>query len=292
MAADTGGDEQVARRTTVAPRTAPALEPDALAVAHTRRQPHLDLARPALDAGAVAGGARVVDHVALARTVGARLREAEEALVVVDDPPAVALRAHVRGRARLGAASVAGRASRVAREVDRGRQAPYGVVEVEVQLGLEVRPPVRAGAPARAAGRAPPAAAVEQATEHVAQVADVLEPEGARGPARAAGPGATEHAAHRAQLADLVVFLALSGVADDVVGRRHLLEALLGGLVAGVRVGVVLAGQLAVRALDVLLGGRVAHPEDAVVVLLEPLALGCHVPLSRPFPSFPLSFSR
>ena len=75
---------------------------------------------------------------------------------------------------------------------------------------------------------------------------------------------------------DLVVLLALLRVAHDLVGRGHLFEAVLGGLVAGVRVGVELAGQLPVGGRDLLLRGRRGHAEDGVVVLLEPLTL--HVP--------------
>ena len=69
----------------------------------------------------------------------------------------------------------------------------------------------------------------------VAEVAHVLEPEAAAG--RRPGPPAAEHAAHGPELADLVVLLALLLVAHHVVGGRHLLEALLGGLVARVGVG-------------------------------------------------------
>ena len=73
--------------------------------------------------------------------------------------------------------------------------------------------------------------------------------------------------------ADLVVLLALGRVAEHVVGGRDLLEAVLG---ARVGVGVVLLGQLAVGLADLLVGRRVGHPEHLVVVLLEPLTLGCH----------------
>jgi hypothetical protein len=48
--------------------------------------------------------------------------------------------------------------------------------------------------------------------------------------------------------ADLVVLLALLGVADHVVGGGDLLEPLFGGGIAGVGVGVELARQLPVRA--------------------------------------------
>ena len=56
--------------------------------------------------------------------------------------------------------------------------------------------------------------------------------------------------------AELVVLLALLGVAEHLVGLVDLLELRLGGLVAGVHVGMVLAGELAVRLLDLLLRRR------------------------------------
>ena len=94
------------------------------------------------------------------------------------------------------------------------------------------------------------------------------------GPARAAEPARAD--AGRDHLADLVVLLALLGVAEHVVRGRDLLEALLGVLVPGVRVGVVLLGELPVRARDVLLGRPLRHAEHLVVVLLEPLPLRSH----------------
>src|SRR5690606_14239421 len=151
-----------------------ALEADALPVGDPGGQADLDLAGPVLDARAPAGGARVVDDVALAPAVGAGLREAEEALVVVEHAAAAALRAGVGRRSGTGSAAVARRARRLAREVDRGRQALHRVLEVEVELGLEVLAPVGTGAPAGPACGSAPTPAAEQAAEHVADVAHVL----------------------------------------------------------------------------------------------------------------------
>src|SRR5204863_8374804 len=64
-----------------------------------------------------------------------------------------------------------------------------------------------------------------------------------------------------------VELLALVRVADDVVGRLDLLEALLGRVVVRVAVGVVLAGELAVGPLDLVLRGLLVHPEGLVWVL-------------------------
>src|SRR5260221_6109416 len=80
----------------------------------------------------------------------------------------------------------------------------------------------------------------------------------------------------RDHLANLVVLGALRGIAEDVVGRGDLLESLLRLGVPGIRVGVVLLGELLEGARQVLVGRARRHAEDLVVVLLEPLSLGCH----------------
>ena len=71
--------------------------------------------------------------------------------------------------------------------------------------------------------------------------------------ASAAGAGETE----------TVVLRALVLVAENVVGFLHFLEACFGLLVAGVAVGVMLASELAIRLLDVGLGGSLATPSTS-----------------------------
>src|SRR5690606_37033451 len=121
---------------------------------------------------------------------------------------------------------------------------------------------------------APPPA--EEVAEEVAEVAGVEGGAEATRPRAGAARAPAEAAGRGAEAADLVVLLALGLVAQDVVGRGDLLEALLGPGIAGVGVGVVLARQLPVRLGDVLGGGRARHAQDGVVVLLEPLPLRRH----------------
>jgi hypothetical protein len=52
--------------------------------------------------------------------------------------------------------------------------------------------------------------------------------------------------------ADLIVHLALFGIAQNVIRFLHVLEAVFGGLVAGVEVGVVLAREFPVGLPDVI----------------------------------------
>ena len=124
------------------------------------------------------------------------------------------------------------------------------------------------------AARPPSAApAAEQPAEEVAEVAQVVDPEGAAAGTRRRRSPPPKPPAAGPEAADLVVLLALVGVTEDVVGGGDLLEALLG---AGVGVGVVLLGQLPVGAGDLLVGRRRTRPQDLVVVLFEPFALGGH----------------
>ncbi len=75
-----------------------------------------------------------------------------------------------------------------------------------------------------------------------------------------------------------VVGRALVGIGQNREGLGDLLELLLGGLVALVDVGVVLARQAAVGRLDLLLAGASGQTQDLVVVLLR------HLEHTAPYP--------
>ena len=94
------------------------------------------------------------------------------------------------------------------------------------------------------------------------------------GPARerpAFGIGAMEAAPGLARGIDLaaVVLLALLRVADDLVGARHLLEALLRGdlRVSGVQVGMQLLGQLAIGAANVVFARVARHTQNHIGII-------------------------
>ena len=134
---------------------------------------------------------------------------------------------------------------------------------------------VRAGRTAEAAK-----SAAEQVAEDVAQVY-------AAGTAEATAKTATEAAAGLAGpivgidpgKAELVIALAFFRVGKYIVRLVDFLELLLGGLVAGVQVGVVLFGELAVGAFDLGIGGVFADPQHLVIITffchrIYPLYLG------------------
>src|SRR5664279_4006507 len=68
--------------------------------------------------------------------------------------------------------------------------------------------------------------------------------------------------------AEEVVFRALLGIGEDLVGLVDLLELRLCGSVAGLDVRVVLAGQLAEGTLDLRRGGVTLDPERRVVIAI------------------------
>ncbi len=129
--------------------------------------------------------------------------------------------------AGLGAAAVAGRAVHDGRELDLGRGAEHGLLEVERQFVAQVG--------AAKGARPAAAAAAEDVAEHVAE--DVAE--GVRG----VEAGSTAARGVEARVTELVVGRALLRVGQDLVGFLGLLEALLGLLVVGIAVRMVLHGQ-------------------------------------------------
>ena len=128
----------------------------------------------------------------------------------------------------------------------------HGLGEGDLQDDLCVR--------ALAAGAALAACREALAEKRVEQVAE------AAGEAEVAVAGACSGASHRIG-AEHVVAAAPLGVAQGLIGDCDLLEAGLGLRVAGLGIGVQLAGELAVGALQLVFGSRSGHPEQLVEVL-------------------------
>ena len=109
-------------------------------------------------------------------------------------------------------------------EIDRSGDTVDGVTEVEVQDGFDVFTALRAGAAASAT-------VAEESAENIAEVTKVR--------LGLAPGGATEAGCGRSQATNLVIFLALGGVTEHVVGDRDGFELLF---TPGVGVGVVRLG--------------------------------------------------
>ena len=135
------------------------------------------------------------------------------------------------------------------------------------------------GAAAATAG-----ASTEQAAEQVVNVdigagAATESAEGVRAgvsAAKAATAEATRTHACGAVAANLVVLLALLLVGEHVVGLGDFLELLLSLLVTGVQIRVVLAGELAVRLLNVAFACVFANAQCLIKVVSYPV-FACHM---------------
>src|SRR4029077_17598979 len=114
---DACDDDQVAVRAAVLADFALPLEPDLRAVLDARLDLHCERAPPPLAAGAVALGARLLDHGAVPAAARARLRQSEQALRLGDHAASVALGADDGRRPRLRTCAAALRARD--RQLDR-----------------------------------------------------------------------------------------------------------------------------------------------------------------------------
>src|SRR5581483_1248498 len=164
---------------------------------------------------------------------------------------AVGAGAHAFAAAAPRARPAAGVAGRQALEFDD----LLGAARRLLELDLEVVAQVVAAPRARAGASAPGA---EEVAEDVGE--DFLE---------ALGELEAEAAALRTLeggVAVAVVLRAPLGIGEHLVGLVDLLEALLGGLVARITVGMVLDGEAAVGFFEFLLAGAARHAEDFVVV--------------------------
>src|SRR5262249_17542637 len=159
------------------------------------------------------------------------------------------------------------------RQRERWRRAAQRVEEVELEAPLDV------GA-AHAERRVSCAAAA--AVEAAEQIVEVVEVEALGARRRAAARSTASEARLEAllrlaralrveapferHLAEFVVVATLLGIREHVVGARDLLEAVLGGLVAGIHVRVVLARELAIGSAQRVGIGIARDAEDLVEV--------------------------
>src|SRR5581483_3820903 len=236
---DAGAHVEVAGGAAVLAGVALAWQPDPHPVGRAGRDLDAIGLRDALPAGAAAGGTRLRRHATLAVAARAGLRQREESRAVADDSAAAALRARLHPCAGACTAATAGAAFDLERDRHLFDAAVERFVERDRDLDFDIVADPRAAAAAAAA--APEDAAEEVVEVDAAEVGGV----GARPRGRAW------------RIARGVVLGAPLRIRQRVVGCLHFLEARLGVHVAGVAVRVVLARELAVRALDLLRrGGR------------------------------------
>ena len=185
-----------------------------------------------------------------------------------------------------------GLARRRAGQANRNGHTLGGFAEFQGDLRFHVSP---AGRPLRLVAAASVASTPRRGAEHAAEQVRNIEPfpaevgesteaTGAGGAEAtraesAGGPAKAAETAGSNQSLELVVLRTLVLIAEHAVGLGRPLELVLRNRIAGVLVGVILAGDLAVSLLYLVRtrGGRYA--QVTVVVLFGPLVL-CHRLLS------------
>ena len=166
--------------------------------------------------------------------------------------------------ARRGAVALAGVAGLVPRNLDVGLDALRRLLELDLEVVAKIGAALRAGASAAAAK----AENVAEAAEDVLEAGELRRIEALRA---AADAGVTE----------AVVARALVAVAEDGVGLGRFLEFLFGASCRPVAIRVELQRELAIRALDFLIGGGAGDLEDLVVVALAHDALATFTSAGR-----------
>src|SRR6185436_9192837 len=180
-------------------------------------------------------------------------------LALRDDAAAMALRTDDGGRPRLGAGAAA---------LTTGRRHLDGNLRLETTQRVLERQPDRnldVGAALRLRPSPTRLPTVEDPAEQIAEVAEVVDGEvAAAAAAEVDVTGIEARAATTVRRAEPVVLLALLRIGERVVGILDFLELLLGNGVAGILVGVVLRGELAVGLLDLLRRRALLDPERVV----------------------------
>ena len=275
--------EQVAVDAAVGGRVASAAKGEGHAVLYTCG----DLERHSLllahDALAVAVCAALGDGLAIAFALGAQrlaLNGAEGCLLhAVDDAGAVTGVTGGEGHAVFGTRALAVLAGDKGGDFEGLGGAGGNLLQRHLHAYAQVAAATLPWLPASAA-RASAAhagcsaeAAEASAAEDVAELGeDVLHREAARAEAAKAAAG---EALGTHVVAELVIFLTFLRVGEDVVSLRRLLEFLLGGLVAGVAVGMVFEGKLAVGLLQVVGADVFVNAKDLVVISFGVSHLSC-----------------
>ena len=220
---------------------------------------------------AAAGGAGVGDDGAGAAALRARLRglhgHTHEVLLRAHGAGTVTIRTGLRGRAFLRAGAVAGAAGLDAGEGDLALAAEGRVFKADLDLADDVLALAR---PSSAAGGRRSAAA-EKVAEDIAQISEAAE--AAAKPAAEAGARVRVEVRVDAREAVLIVPGLFVGVGEDLIGLVDLLELFLGRFVAGVLVGVIFHGQLAVGLFDLGVGRVLLHAQYLVIISF---VLICH----------------
>ncbi len=200
--------------------------------------------------------------------------DAEKALLMADLAMAVAGAAGDGRFSRRCAGSATGFASFMTADIDGFFDAEDGFLEFQLQIFAQV------GSALNAATLLATAAAEQVEAKEVAKdIVEIVEDSFIEAAASSVDSGVTE----------AVVGGALIAISQDGIGLGGFFEALFGGRVAGVAIGVVLHGELAVGAFDFLFACAAFYSENFVVIAFcvgcQSVVLGTLVFLQFLFPT-------
>src|SRR5450755_2939860 len=255
-------DVKIAMRTAIEPSLAFARKPDAIVVIDSGRdldRQGLALARAA---DAAARRARLGNDLSGAATLRARLLNGEKTLRDANLALAVAGRAGLGLRSRLGAAAMAGLALLHRRNADLGFGAARGLFQRKLEVVAKVGAPIDAVAATTRASLI-----AEDVAEDIAK--SIGETAEAFGAAAEAARTRGAHGRIDSGMPELIVRRALARIGEDFVRFLGLLEFLFRGLVIRIAVGMVLHRQLAISLLDVLFRSVAIDAQGRVIVALS-----------------------
>src|SRR5439155_4550048 len=260
MRLDVQDDVKISRRPAANAPFAVARRAQPRAGVHARWNFNRGFGSALAPSGAVARAARFFDHSSRAFAPWTRLRNAENPARADHLPAPAAGRTRFRGRARLRARTPAGLAQVELRDRDFFFAAQHRFLERNLQIITKI------GATPRS-GRILPFAA-EQFIEDAAGAGAEDFAENLKRIMEAAAPKTSAGARARIEgsMAVLVVSSPRLRIAQGFVGFAQFLEFFLGGFVAGIFVGMILEGHLAIGLFDFLLTGVAVHPEDFVII--------------------------
>ena len=253
---DVDFDVQIARRAAIDARLAMPGVAQAHAFGNAGR--NLDFQRLVVfyAPGAATGGTRAGDVFAAAVAVRAGLLQREETLLDANLAAAVAVRAGLCLRAGTRAAAVAGFAFRDGGDADGFFGTARGFFQRNFEVVAQVRAAIDVAAPATGC------------TTRTAPAAEEVAKNVGKGVGKAFKPARTRAAHGRVDTGVTIAVVGgfFVGVGEHFVGFAEFLELFFRFAVAGVAVGVILHGELAVRLFDDI-GISVAVDAEHFVVI-------------------------
>ena len=204
---------------------------------------------------APAGLAGILDDLPRSAALGARTRDAEEALLEAHLAMTIARRAGRRAAALLSTTAGAFEAGLVSGILDLLRCAESGIFKFQLQIVAKIRSALHSTSPATA-------------TEHISETEYIAEHIAEVGKDARIEPGVSTGSAAESGMPISVVCRTFLGIGKHRIGFGSLLESVFGLFVAGIAIRVVLKRKLSIGALQFLIARRFSDAQDFVIISL------------------------